>query len=203
MEIQQGYDLWSAHYAREKNPIKSASDDAVRKMLPDLKGKSVIDAGCGTGFFCEYAEQMGAESVTGIDFSEGMIKEAMQNCKRTHFIKTEILNLQLDQSADVIICALVLGHINDLRGALSALAGNLKDMGVLVLTDFHPVLSEQGQKRTFQIGGKTFEIPHHIHTLEEYGNILKELGLTIEEMKDLNWKGAPVVFALRARKNPV
>ena len=58
MEIQQGYDLWSAHYAREKNPIKSASDDAVRKMLPDLKGKSVIDAGCGTGFFCEYAEQI-------------------------------------------------------------------------------------------------------------------------------------------------
>jgi len=201
IEIQQGYNLWSAHYAKEKNPIKSASDKSVKEMLPDLTGKSVIDAGCGTGYFCQYAEQAGAERITGIDFSEGMIAQAKQNCKRTRFITSQIQDLQLNENADVIICALVLGHLNQLNPALSAFARNLKDGGLLVLTDFHPILSERGQKRTFQMGRKVFEIPHYIHSLQEYRNNLKETGFILEEMKDLPWRGEPVVFALRARKD--
>lgn len=201
IEIQQGYNLWSAHYANETNPIKSASDKSVKEMLPDLKGKSIIDAGCGTGYFCQYAEQAGAERITGIDFSEGMIAQAKQNCKRTRFITAPIQDLQLNENADVIICALVLGHLNQLNPSLSIFARNLKDGGLLVLTDFHPILSELGQKRTFTLGRKVFEIPHCVHSLQEYENNLKEAGFILEEMKDLAWRGKPVVFALRARKH--
>ena len=202
IEIQQGYNLWSARYSKEKNPIKSASDASVKELLPDLKGKSVIDAGCGTGYFCQYAELAGAAKITGIDFSEGMIAQAKRNCKRTRFITAEIQDLQLSERADVIICALVLGHLNQLQPVLSAFARNLRENGVLVLTDFHPFLSERGEKRTFQIGGKVYEIPHHIHSLDQYRKTLKEAGFILEEMKDHNWKNVPVVFALRARKIP-
>ena len=202
IEIQQGYNLWSARYAKEKNPIKSASDKSVKEMLPDLKGKSVIDAGCGTGYFCQYAESAGAAKITGIDFSEGMIAQAKQNCKRTRFITAEIQDLQLSEKADVIICALVLGHLKELQPVLSSFARNLREDGLLILTDFHPFLSERGQKRTFQMGRKVFEIPHHIHSLDNYRNNLKEAGFILEEMKDLTWKNMPVVFALRARKVP-
>jgi malonyl-CoA O-methyltransferase len=200
IEIQQGYNLWSADYAKEKNPIKSASDESVKGLLPDLTGKSVIDVGCGTGYFCQYAEQAGAKSITGIDFSEGMIAQAKQNCERTHFITAQIQDLQLNENADVIICALVLGHLRELKPAISAFARNLRVGGLLILTDFHPLLSERGQKRTFQAGRKIFEIPHYIHPLQQYRDHLKEAGFVLEEMKEPTWKEIPVIFALRARK---
>ena len=201
IEIQQGYNLWSAHYAREKNPIKSASDESIKSLLPDLNGKSVMDAGCGTGYFCRYAEESGAAQITGVDFSEGMITQAKQNCIRTHFITAKIQNLHLDNKADVIICALVLGHLPELKPALQALAENLQVGGVLVLSDFHPILSERGEKRTFQVDKKVFEIPHYPHALQEYRSLLKDTGFELEEMKDIEWNGVPIVFALRERKN--
>lgn len=43
---------------------------ALRAMLPDLTGKSVIDLGCGYGWFCRAARGLGASDVTGVDISE-------------------------------------------------------------------------------------------------------------------------------------
>jgi cyclopropane fatty-acyl-phospholipid synthase-like methyltransferase len=45
-------------------------------MLPDLKGKRVLDLGCGFGWHCRYAVEQGAKSVIGIDISERMLNEA-------------------------------------------------------------------------------------------------------------------------------
>src|SRR5258708_36104334 len=117
--IQSGYDLWSEHYAEEKNPIKSASDQSVKDMLPDLKGKSVLDSGCGTGYFCQFAEQTGAEKITGVDFSARMIDKAKQHCKKTHFVTGEIQDIKLTAPVNVVICALVLGHLKYLQPALA------------------------------------------------------------------------------------
>ena len=46
---------------------------ALRAMLPDLTGKSVIDLGCGYGWFCRAARELGASDVTGVDISEKML----------------------------------------------------------------------------------------------------------------------------------
>lgn len=45
----------------------------LRKMLPDFKGKNVLDLGCGYGWHCIYAKRQGAENVIGIDLSKKMI----------------------------------------------------------------------------------------------------------------------------------
>ena len=39
-------------------------------MLPDLRGKKVLDIGCGMGQHAKQYAEMGAESVLGIDISE-------------------------------------------------------------------------------------------------------------------------------------
>jgi 2-polyprenyl-3-methyl-5-hydroxy-6-metoxy-1,4-benzoquinol methylase len=38
---------------------------ALKSMLPDLNGKRVIDLGCGYGWFCRVARDLGASAVTG------------------------------------------------------------------------------------------------------------------------------------------
>ena len=47
----------------------------LSRWFQDLKGKKVIDVGCGQGFFSKvYAE--GGSQVTGIDISKELIKRA-------------------------------------------------------------------------------------------------------------------------------
>lgn len=51
---------------------------ALRNMLPDFKGKNVLDLGCGFGWHCRYAIENGAKSVVGIDLSEKMLAKAQE-----------------------------------------------------------------------------------------------------------------------------
>jgi ubiquinone/menaquinone biosynthesis C-methylase UbiE len=49
---------------------------ALRALLPDLDGLSVLDLGCGFGWFCRWAREQGAATVLGIDLSERMLARA-------------------------------------------------------------------------------------------------------------------------------
>lgn len=46
---------------------------ALKAMLPPLNGRAVVDLGCGYGWFCRAARELGAESVLGIDLSIKML----------------------------------------------------------------------------------------------------------------------------------
>jgi len=43
---------------------------ALRAMLPDVEGLSIVDLGCGFGWFCRWARSHGAREVLGLDLSE-------------------------------------------------------------------------------------------------------------------------------------
>lgn len=49
---------------------------AIRAVLPALKGKRIVDLGCGLGWFSRWARECGAVHVTGFDLSENMIVRA-------------------------------------------------------------------------------------------------------------------------------
>ena len=48
----------------------------MRAMLPDLRDRTVVDLGCGFGWFCRWARQHGAAQVLGLDVSENMLARA-------------------------------------------------------------------------------------------------------------------------------
>ena len=50
---------------------------ALRALLPDLDGLTVVDLGCGFGWFCRWVREQGAASVLGIDASEKMLVRAI------------------------------------------------------------------------------------------------------------------------------
>lgn len=66
-----------AEMGRSKKGLSGAGEwHELRKLMPDLKGKTVLDLGCGYGWHCKYAAENGAESVTGIDISHKMLAKA-------------------------------------------------------------------------------------------------------------------------------
>lgn len=199
----EGYERWAQSYSEEKNPIKDLSDDLVNKFLPDLNGKSFLDAGCGTGKFCCIAENQNASRVVGIDLSPNMIIAAKNACLKTEFRCEDLSLATLEQSSyDVIICALVMGHLRSLTPTLGSLLLALKKHGVVVLTDFHPYLTMINSKRTFtdRGSGKTFEIHHYLHLFQDYFKVFHAHGVDVEFLEEPGYQGNPVVFGIRARK---
>jgi malonyl-CoA O-methyltransferase len=199
-----GYNLWAATYHAEANPIKKMSDDFITETLPALTGKSVLDAGCGTGKFCAIALQQNAAFVKGIDLSPGMIEEAKKNCPTATLECADLSNAIIERSAyDAVVCGLVLGHIENLRPALETLTASLKAGGRLIITDFHPYQTMMKAKRTFKdsLSGKTFEVKHTLHKLDEYFSILKSAGIHIDIFREPLFDGKPVIFGISGIKS--
>lgn len=200
----EGYNLWAHTYNEESNPIKNLSDQMVEKFLPDLAGKNVLDAGCGSGKFCLIAEKNNASKILGIDLSPKMIELTRPHCLSSELRCDDISISPIEKNAyDVIICALVLGHIENLKPALSNLLTGLKKGGILIVTDFHPFLTLLKSKRTFKDtkSGETYEISHYLHLFEEYFKLFREYEAIVQELEEPLFNGSPVVFGMKVMKS--
>ncbi|HMJ69887.1 MAG TPA: class I SAM-dependent methyltransferase [Cyclobacteriaceae bacterium] len=199
LPVLDAYNLWAQTYHTESNPIKKMSDEFVASQLPALKNKSVLDAGCGTGKFCVIASEQNASFVKGIDLSPVMIEEAKKNCPTATLECADLATATIEPSRyDVIICGLVLGHIGETEPVLQKLAAALKTGGRIILTDFHPYQSMMKAKRTFKDtrSGKTFEVKHNIHKLDEYFTILRNAGIELKVFNEPLFEGKPVIFGI-------
>src|SRR5262245_34716907 len=69
-------------YSRLRRSVEgldgAAEWPALRALLPDLRGRNVLDLGCGFGWFCRWACQQGATRVLGFDVSERMLAQAKE-----------------------------------------------------------------------------------------------------------------------------
>ena len=67
-----------AEMGRSKDGLKAAGEwHQLQPLFPKLQGKKVLDLGCGYGWHCKYAAQMGAAEILGIDSSQKMIAKAV------------------------------------------------------------------------------------------------------------------------------
>ena len=87
MKIQNVYD--NQDFFKEYKSMRDRKINAnelieipiMKTMLPNLKGKDILDLGCGEGEMSQYFADCGANSVRGLDISENMIKEAEKQNK--------------------------------------------------------------------------------------------------------------------------
>ena len=105
----------------------------------EVEGKSVLDAGCGTGIFSIIFANHGAGKVMGIDISEGSLGTARSmkekfNLANAEFIQQDMLNLPFaDQSFDIVWAWGTVHHTTDPYRAISQLIRVLKPGGSLLL----------------------------------------------------------------------
>lgn len=198
---RDGYNLWAQTYASEEDPIRKCSDKLIANWLGDLRGKLILDVGCGTGKFCRLASKKGAAKIIGVDLSPKMLEEAKKNCRDASLKEMDLSKEKIEGHFDVVVCALVLDHIWDLRFALANLIDNLAKDGVLLITDLHPFQIMKGAKRTFrdEKSKQIIEIKHHVHSFERYYEILSQTPAFIEEVVEPKCRGERMVFGMRIR----
>ncbi|KAI7257132.1 hypothetical protein KC345_g10852 [Hortaea werneckii] len=113
-------------------------------MLPDLKGHSVLDLGCGFGWHCRYAREQGADSVVGIDLSENMLERARA---MTSDPKIEYLQLAIEDAAfgedefDTVISSLAIHYVEDYVSICRQVYHCLKPGGAFVFSVEHPIFT--------------------------------------------------------------
>jgi SAM-dependent methyltransferase len=104
--------------------------------LDQLRGKLVLDAGCGMGRFAEIVHQFGGEYV-GLDYSFA-VDAAHQNVGRlpgVHLVQANIFELPFaDNAFDLVMSLGVLHHTPDPRRAFASLPRVLKPGGSLTIT---------------------------------------------------------------------
>ncbi len=91
----------------------------------NLSGKSVLDIGCNSGYYCLWAKKQGAARVVGIDTNEHRLEQARSLAEIERLdIEYYAKNFsEIDQLGyfDVIFCFAVLTEIKDIFGALEML----------------------------------------------------------------------------------
>lgn len=109
----------------------------------DLKGKRILDAGCGTGEKSIFFSKAGAE-VTAIDFSKGQLDVARgrvkkEKCKSIVFKEKDLLKDNLEDLGkfDIIVSLGVLHHTEAPEKAFTSIVGQLKDNGIVIVGLYH------------------------------------------------------------------
>ena len=115
---------------------------ALFSMMPDLKGKKVLDLGCGFGEHCRQFVNRGAEKVVGIDISEKMLEVArVENCDP----KITYLNMPMEDIAelqdtfDIVISSLAFHYVEDFEGVIRNIHNLLKENGIFIFSQENPL----------------------------------------------------------------
>lgn len=112
-------------------------------LLGNVKGKKVLDAGCGTGISSKILAEKGAK-VTGIEISKNMVEIAKEYCKdlKIKFDKGSIDKLPYENEVfDAILASLVIHYFEDPTDVFKEFYRVLKKDGILVFSTNHPVNS--------------------------------------------------------------
>ena len=114
---------------------------ATLSLLSGVRGKRVLDAGCGPGAYIEILLKRGAK-VVGIDISPKMLRLARERVgDRAEFHLTDMskpMRFLKSGVFDVVISPLAIPYIRDLTSLFKEFYRLLKKPGILVFSDGHP-----------------------------------------------------------------
>jgi len=169
MAAAAAYDLWAASYDDQPhNALIHVERDIFDELIRDvgLRGKTVVDVGCGTGRHWPRMLADGPAALVGYDVSPGMLARlaAKHPGANVHQLTNHELTATASGSSDVVVSTLALGHIPSFEAALGEWCRALKPGGDIVITDLHPETAAISDV-TFRDGGRTVSIRHEVRTL--------------------------------------
>ena len=155
---------------RQVDGLGSAPEwPVIRALLPALKGKRVVDLGCGFGWASRWIREQGAASVLGLDLSQNMIDRAKADTDdpAIEYRIADLDRLELSEGGfDLAFSSLTFHYVRDFDRLVRVLGRSLSRGGELVFSIEHPVfmaarhprwiLDEDGRK-TWPVDSYSFE----------------------------------------------
>ena len=163
----------------------------LRAMLPDLKGRRVVDLGCGFGWFCRFAREAGAVEVLGLDVSANMLARAreMTADPAVAYGQADLETLELPTATfDLAYSALTLHYLENLGRLFATVHRALAPGGAFIFSAEHPLYTEPGPDYLDE-GPRTTDwlargvIKQH-RTLATYLNLLIATGFTARRIEE-------------------
>jgi malonyl-CoA O-methyltransferase len=178
----EAYTLWAPSYSAE-TAISALEYTAVECLGVDVRGRRLLDVGCGVARRLAQARESGTALAVGVDLTPRMLAESREG---ELLAAADVRAIPVaDGAFDVVWCRLVLGHLPDLEAAYAELARVCARGGHLVVTDFHPDAAAAGHRRTFRDeSGILREIEHHVHGLRDHRHAARRAGLTFVQRFD-------------------
>ena len=185
LSAREAYKHWAETFD-QGTPILALESRALAPVLsnasPHVAGRRFLDIGCGTGRWLEWAVDRGARAM-GTDLSIEMLHQAVRKPGlEGRVVQADAMLAPFhDACADVVLCALVIGHMRPIAQAMESLARLAAPGACVIITDFHPDALRRGWKRTFRSGADTIELESDPYSIDELSNA----GLTLEEFREV------------------
>jgi SAM-dependent methyltransferase len=180
---------------------------SLRALLPPLEGRSVVDLGCGFGWFCRWARGQGAAEVLGIDVSRNMLEKAGQQTpdSQIRYLRADLEDLSLPpESCDLIYSSLAFHYVVELGRLFRIAHAALRPGGRLVFSAEHPLLTAPSRPGwvTDREGHRTWPVDDYLiegprvtdwlapgvvkqhRTIATYMRLLLEAGFTLAHLEE-------------------
>lgn len=104
----------------------------------DLRGKSVIDMGCGTGILAIYCKMKGADKVTAIDIDDWCVRNSLEN-SQLNGVDVEVIHGDASLLKNVGVADVFIANINRniILADIDIYMCCLKNKGLLLLSGFY------------------------------------------------------------------
>lgn len=187
---------------QEKSEFADVNKAVVKERFSELKGKRVLDLGCGYGWYTEYFRSIGADAV-GCDGSQEMILLAKANYPACTFDKADVTEELVygDSSFDLVFCNQVLMDIEEIDGLIEEVYRITKCGGTFYMGIVHPAFydchwgkDESGFCRTrtmerylseYSFDNDFWGSTRHYHrTVSFYMNLMLQKGFTLVRMEE-------------------
>ncbi len=187
MTIQDAYTTWSVTYDDDRNRTRDLDQQVTAATLAGQYFGSIVETGCGTGKNTVFLAEIG-DSVTAIDFSAGMLARAREKVQAANvtFVEanlTEVWPVE-DRSADLVVCNLVLEHIEELHFIFAEAARVLLPGGRFFVCELHPFRQYQGTQATFQRADGAVLIDAYVHHISDFLAAAEASGLALAGFKE-------------------
>ena len=191
MTPDQGYRIWAPSYSKCSNYIVYVERRHTEQRLPNLDiSGDVLDVGCGTGLNIRLLSGKSAR-LYAIDPVYEMIKRAIQETDDIPVSFAIARGEEIpfpEESFDVIICTLVVDHIQDIERLIAALSRVSRPKAKLFITDVNASFEFAGRRcaEFYDCEGKQRQIQVWQHMIPEVHKTLLKYGFTAPEISKVS-----------------
>ncbi len=196
-EVAEGYDLYAASYEKDHSYLDTFEGDVIFTMLGNIRGKKILDVGCGAGRLIKFLKNGGVAAISAVDLSDEMLKIVRKKFPEVGAEKADIRSLPFaDKEFDMVIATFVIVHLDTLDEAFDEVYRVLKDNGVFIMTN----VNQRKPPKLKTKNGETIVIKSAYHRPKDVIESLENNLFRIEKEEFVYADGAWVNQIIKARK---
>src|SRR5277367_125723 len=176
------FDAWAQVYDEQPNPLLALEQRFLSRMLPDVSGLDVLDAGCGTGRWLHLLAPHRPASLVGVDSSARMLQRAsakLGSSSTLHLGSCTALPIQ-NGTADLVLASFVLSYLESVEAFARELHRVARPGATVFLTDMHPDTAITcNWKRSFKANGTGEHLQTSSYPLQQITHIFQDCGFEL------------------------